>query len=413
MLEAWQWEEKRIQLWQLQQLNQQLAQILPANSFYQHKLGCSHLQLECLSELADLPFTTKAELVASADSSPNGISGHHTYPLSQYSRAHRTSGTTGKPLLILDTADDWRWWSSTWQHVLEAGEISAQDRIFMAFSFGPFVGFWSAHQACVDRGAMVIPGGGLSSVARLEFLLQSQATVMCCTPSYALHLADVAEQERFPLDQLHLRKLIVAGEAGGSIPAVRSLIEGRWQAQVIDHSGATEIGPWGFGWPQRPGLHVIETSFIAELIPSATNDGLSELVLTSLGRLGAPVMRYRTGDMVRAERPSQGACRFLWLPAGVVGRADNMLTVRGVNIFPSSIESLIREYPGVAEYRVLVSRQNQLDQLELEIEADEQTQKDIQKQLASRLGLRIDVNCVPANSLPRSEGKSQRWHDSR
>jgi phenylacetate-CoA ligase len=413
--DSWLWDETRIRQWQLQQLNAQLAAILPLNRFYSAKFGAQTLQLQNLDELAGLPLTTKQELVASAAESQEGISAHHTYESSRYSRIHRTSGTTGSPLLVLDTANDWEWWSATWQHVLEAAAITTRDRIFMAFSFGPFIGFWSAHQACVDRGATVIPGGGLTSLARLEFMRQSQATVMCCTPSYALHLAEVARRENFAIDSLSLKTLIVAGEAGGSIPAVRSLIEETWQAHVVDHSGATEIGPWGFGWPDRPGLHIIETSFIAEFLPStgAGNEMLSELVLTSLGRTGAPVIRYRTGDIVRVHRPAEGPCRFLWLPQGVVGRADNMVTIRGVNIFPSSIDALIRQFPAVSEFRVIVTRREHLDQLELEIEASEATKADIEKQLTSQLGLRISVKCVTNGTLPRHEGKAQRWQDDR
>ncbi len=410
---SWLWSEEQVRRWQLEQLNQQLRIVLPQNAFYRDKLSSSDLQLDSLDQLATLPATTKQELVASANRSPLGISAHHTFDTSDYSRVHRTSGTTGQPLMILDTASDWLWWSSTWQHVLEAAEVTGDDRVFMAFSFGPFIGFWSAHQSCVDRGAVVIPGGGLSSLARLEFMKQSRSTVLCCTPSYALHLAEVAAGEGFPLGSLPIRRVIVAGEAGGSIPAVRSRMEQAWNAQVVDHSGATEIGPWGFGWPDRPGIHLIETSFIAELLPLDDSGALSELVLTSLGRYGTPVIRYRTGDAVRVERPQAGPCRFLWLPEGVVGRADNMVTIRGVNVFPSSIDSILHEFPGASEYRISVTRLGQLDQLELEVEADVDTQIAIEKALSVRLGLRIPVKIVDAGSLPRSEGKSQRWRDRR
>jgi phenylacetate-CoA ligase len=293
----------------------------------------------------------------------------------------------------------------------------------MAFSFGPFIGFWSAHQACIDRGALVIPGGGLTSLARLEFIRQSQANVVCCTPSYALHLADVAAAENIPLPALKIERMIVAGEAGGSVPGVRNKIESAWGARVIDHSGATEIGPWGFGWPDRCGLHLIETNFIAEFLPLARGPGehnprstdLAELVITSLGRYGAPIFRYRTGDVVRHEyiNDERVGCNFVWLPDGVVGRADDMVTIRGVNVFPSSIDAIVREVPGISEYRIIVSRRGELDQLQVEIEADEATQHQLEKNLASRLGLRIPVALAPLASLPRSELKSRRWIDQR
>ena len=225
VLTSWQWSRDELAAWQLAQFNAQLARILPDNRFYHDKLGDARSGLTHLDQLSQLPLTTKQELVASAAADPGGISTHHTYPARSYSRMHRTSGTSGHPLLVLDTAADWLWWSSTWQHVLQAAEVTTESRVFLAFSFGPFIGFWSAHQACVDRGASVIPGGGLSSLARLEFMRQTCADVVCCTPSYALHLVEVARQENWPLSQLGVKRLIVAGEAGGSIPAVREQLE--------------------------------------------------------------------------------------------------------------------------------------------------------------------------------------------
>ncbi len=421
---AWSWQRAALRGWQLDRLNEQFGAVLPSNRFYQQKFGTDQLQLATLNELQQLPMTSKSELVASVD--PSGWSGHQTYDAAQYSRLHRTSGTKGAPLMVCDTAADWRWWSSAWQHVLEAAQITSRDRVFLAFSFGPFVGFWSAHQGCVDRGAMVIPGGGLSSLARLEFMRQSQATVIFSTPSYALHLAEVAEREGLNLSELSIERIIVAGESGGSIPSLRSRIEDLWQAKLIDHCGATEIGPWGLGWPDRPGIQVIESHFIAELLPfegdqailpdNSTSQGLGtpcELVLTSLGRWGAPVIRYRTGDVVLASLPETGDCRFLWLEGGVVGRADDMVTIRAVNIFPSSIDSIIREFSSVLEYRVVVYREGELDQLRIEVEAPTEDLVSIAKRLDVVLGLRIPISQVPCESLPRSEGKSRRWIDTR
>ncbi len=419
--DSWTWSTDQLRDWQLRQLNQQLRAVLPSNRFYQSKFGTANLQLSRLDEFAQLPLTTKQELVDSAEAAgSDGLSGHHTYTREKYSRLHRTSGTTGRPLMILDTSDDWRWWSSTWQHVLQAAEVSAEDRVFLAFSFGPFIGFWSAHQACVDCGATVIPGGGLSTLARLEFMRQTQPTVVCCTPSYALHLGEVAAAEKLSLSELGVKRLIVAGESGGSVPAVRGQIENAWQAQVIDHSGATEIGPWGFGWPDQIGLHVIETSFIAEFLPLQNENqstALFELVLSSLGRYGSPVFRYRTGDIVRRQSASvaqsgSGKCSFAWLPEGVVGRADNMLTIRGVNVFPSSIDAIVREFASL-EYQVIITRAGVLDQLHIEAETEPAQQQDLEKLLSTRLGLRVPVTSVPLGSLPRSELKSRRWVDRR
>lgn len=411
---AWLWTNSQRQDWQLARLNELLIDILPLNSFYRQKFGTHKLQLASVEQLADLPMTSKSELVASQDL--HGLSQHHTYARDSYKRVHRTSGTHGSPLLILDTVADWQWWADAWQHVLCAAGVTEQDRVFMAFSFGPFIGFWSAYEACVQRGAQLIPGGGLSSLARLDFMRQTQPTVVACTPSYALQLANVAEQHGFPLGELPVRCLLVAGEPGGSIPAVRGRIEKCWQAQVIDHCGATEIGPWGFGLADGRGVHVIETNFIAELLPVPalpTVNTLRELVLTSLGRTGSPVIRYRTGDLVDAEHPTSGPCLFLHLKGGIIGRADDMVIVRGVNVFPSSIAAVVERFLRIAEYRVIVQRRGELDDLKLEIEGDEETARQVAQQLDIAIGLRVEIQVVAPGSLPRSEGKARRWVDLR
>ena len=343
-------------IWQLERWRALIAKILPENAFYARKFAGSPLPLDSLQRLADLSTTTKDELI---DQSPDGLCGagsraaNHTWPVERDRRFHQTSGTRGRPLVVMDTADDWQWWVQSWQYVLDAAEITPADRAFLAFSFGPFIGFWSAHDALAARGTMVIPGGGLKSAARLALLAASRATVLLATPSYALRLAEVARDEKFDLSSLAVRRIIVAGEPGGSLPAVRDALRQAFSADIIDHAGATEVGPWGFGDIAGTGLYVNEAEFIAERLRPGTDvaaaDGeLAELVLTNLGRFGAPVIRYRTGDLVRAERPTAGPCRFLFLRGGILGRIDEMLVIRGVNIFPTAVEQIVREFPEVA-----------------------------------------------------------------
>ena len=269
---------------QLAKLNTLLQAILPANRFYAEKFAGVVRPFDRLDQLADLPITTKDELLGD---DPSGIAKNLTYPRQRYTRYHRTSGTRGRRLAVLDTADDWRWWIETWQYVLDAAEISASDRVVMAFSFGPFVGFWSAHDAAIARGALVVPTGGMSSLARLDLIQSIGATAVFCTPSYALHLTHVARTENINLSGNSVRVLVVAGEPGGSIPSVRQQIESAWGAKVHDHSGATEIGPWGFADGQSRGVIVNEAEFIAEFLPiekptANQSAPLAELVLTTL-----------------------------------------------------------------------------------------------------------------------------------
>ena len=278
---------------QLARLNALLERILPANRFYAEKLADVRLPLESLDELAELPLTYKDQLVAAEHE--GAFAANLTWPVQDYVRLHQTSGTKGRPLVALDTAEDWRWWIECWQHVLDAAHISVDDTVMMAFSFGPFIGFWSAYDAVAARGALVVPGGGMSTLGRLELMRTSGATAVCCTPSYALHVAEVAADHQINLAALDVSHLIVAGEPGGSIRSTRAKIEKAWQAKVVDHAGATEIGPWGFGDAEARGIHVLESEFIAEFHSIETGQPagegeLAELVITSLGRAGSPVI---------------------------------------------------------------------------------------------------------------------------
>jgi phenylacetate-CoA ligase len=265
---------------------------------------------------------------------------------------------------------------------------------------------------------MVIPSGGMNTLSRVELIRRTRATALFCTPSYALRLAEVARENRIDPAALEVRRIIVAGEPGGSVPAVRQQIEAAWNARVIDHAGASEIGPWGYGDRDGRGLYVIETEFIAEFRSLASGapaaDGeLAELVLTSLGRHGSPVIRYRTGDVVRPRFTAAGDVRFTLLDGGVLGRADDMLIVRGVNVFPSSVEQILRSFPEIVEFRVTAVRQGSLDGLIVEIEDRLEKPDRVARDLKLRLGLKVDVRCVPLGSLPRFEGKGKRFHDQR
>jgi phenylacetate-CoA ligase len=401
---------------QLARLNELLAAVVGHNRFYAEKLGQVELPLSSLDDLPRLPYTFKDELVTARSGSE--FAANLTYPLTRYVRYHHTSGTRGRPMPVLDTAEDWRWWIETWQFVLDAAEVGPEDRAFLAFSFGPFIGFWSAHDAAAARGAMVIPGGGMNTSARLELLRRTRATVLLCTPSYALRLAEVAAENQIDPAGLDVRRIIVAGEPGGSVPALRRRIESVWNARLIDHAGASEIGPWGYGEKEGRGLFIVETEFIAEFLAletgrPATDGQQAELVLTPLGRLGSPVIRYRTGDVVRPRFDAGGPNRFVLLEGGVLGRTDDMLIVRGVNVFPSSVEQIVRAFPEVVEFRVTVHRQNAMDLLSVEIEDRLQQPDRVARELHMRLGLKVDVRCVPLGSLPRFEGKGKRFIDQR
>lgn len=421
--------DRRIrQVQQIATLNELLGQILPINRFYQTKLAdCLAAKPHYLgspADLAELPYTFKAELQqdyrpsGSATDSGACLPANLTYTIDRYVRYHQTSGTSGRPLVVMDTADDWQWWSEAWQFVLDAAEIEAGDRAVLAFSFGPFIGFWSAFEALVQRGVMAIPAGGLSSIARLQLLHTTSADTIFCTPSYAMHLAEVGREHQLVVADLPVKKIIVAGEPGGSVPAIRQTIESSWNAKLLDHCGASEVGPWGFNSPDGTGLFVNEHHFIAEFRSierdAPANEGeLSELVLTTLGRQGAPVIRYRTGDLVRPFFQHDYDNTWVHLRGGVLGRVDDMLIIRGVNIFPSSIEQILRSFPEVVEYRMTAFKQGHLDFLKIEVEDRMDQPKRISEELMVRLNLKVEVVTVPIGSLPRYEMKGRRFQDLR
>lgn len=411
-----------LQRQQLARLNALLDQILPANVFYATKLKNVPRPVRSLDELRDWPMTAKDELLPEGDDRTNdgtsSFTRHLTYPIERYLRFHQTSGTRGRPLMVPDDAVGWRDWVEGWQYVLDSAELQPGQRCLLAFSFGPFVGFWSAFDAVLARGCMAIPGGGLSTAARLDLLRRTGATAIFCTPSYALHMAETAATERIDLPSLGVRKIIVAGEPGGSIPTTRSRIETAWGAKLIDHAGATEVGPWGYADAARRGLHVNEANFLAEFVsidsgqPAAAGE-LAELVLTNLGRPGSPILRYRTGDLVRPVWEHGQRNQFVLLEGGVLGRTDDMLIIRGVNVFPSAIEHVLRGFPEIVEFRLTAFREQQLDQLRIEIEDALHDPNRVAAELLLRLGLRVDVVEVPAGTLPRFDAKAQRFVDQR
>ena len=400
----------------LERLRRLIGEILPANRFYAEKLARASAAPESLAELEHWPFTYKDELVTGAHP---GTPVNLTWPAERYVRFHQTSGTHGRPLPVFDTAADWEWWMGCWREILDRGGVRAGDRVLVASSFGPYAGFWSAFDAVLERGAMAVPTGGMPSLARLEMARSLGVTAIVATPSYAMHLAEVARDHKIDTARLPVRLVIVAGEPGGSIPSVRARIAEAWGADVLDHAGATEVGPWGAGTLDGDGIHVLEPFFHAEFLavetgrPAAAGE-LSELVLTTLGRAGAPVIRYRTGDLVRPRWPdADAACQLVWLEGGVLGRTDDMVVVRGVNIFPSAIDEIVRSFPEIVEYRLTLDTVASLDSMSLEVEDHLSDPVRVARELQVRLGLRVDVAAVPIGSLPRFEGKGRRIVDRR
>jgi phenylacetate-CoA ligase len=402
--EKWTDEERRRTQWS--RLSSMLPELQRGNAFYRAKLP------RAATKLADLPFTTKIEL--SEDQAAHAPFGTNlTYPLERYVRLHQTSGTTGRPLRFLDTAESWEWWRQCWQPIYRAAGVTAGDRIFFAFSFGAFVGFWSAFAGAERLGALCLTGGAMSTPERVAAIVATGATVLLCTPTYALRLAEAARAEDIDLARSALRVSIHAGEPGASIPATRERIEKDLGVEAFDHTGATEVGAHGFSCSARDGVHINESEFVVEVLDASGNagdEGEGELVLTNLGRWGMPVIRYRTGDRVRAVRGTCSCGRTLVkLAGGIAGRVDDMVTVRGVNVFPSAIEAIVRRFAEVGEYRVELARVREMDELRCVVEAPPEVAERVGAAIHRELGIRCLIEVVASGTLPRFETKAKRF----
>lgn len=420
-------DREKLQEYQFDRIKKLLTHVWDSNGLYTRKWKAAGLDnvknINSMEDFKRLPLTKKSEYVVDqAENPPYGT--NLTYDLEKYVRFHQTSGTTGKPLKWLDTEESWDTFARCWCFVYAGAGVTAADRIFFPFSFGPFVGFWSAFEGARKIGALAFPGGGQDTVARINFILENKPTVICSTPSYALRLAEAALEMGVDLSKSSVQKTIHAGEPGASIPTTKKKIETLWGAQCYDHHGMTEVGAMSYTCSAEPrGVHLNESDFYCEILDPETGldvpDGQEgELVVTNLGRFGMPVIRYRTGDKVKFNRSRCDCGRiFIRMDGGILGRVDDMLIVKGVNVFPSAIENIIRAYDQVSEFKIEVYKEKEMDELNLLLEIDQNaySREEIKKVISTinddfktNLQIRVGLAHVPAGTLPRFELKARR-----
>ncbi len=401
-----------------------LKEVCASNPFYQAKLSGLSTDFDAIASFqSSIPFTTKREWVADQEAHPP-YGTNLTYPRGRYTRCHQTSGTSGKPMRWLDTPSSWDFVLDDWIEVMRAAGLHQEDRFFFAFSFGPFLGFWAAFEAALKLGSFSLSGGGMTTETRLQALVKNEITVLACTPTYAIRMGEAAKEFGLDVNALPLRCILVAGEPGGSLPSVRERLKTLWPtATVFDHHGMTETGPVSFQCPAKPGtLHINDLSYLAEVLDRETDQPVpfgakGELVLTTLRRTGSPLIRYRTGDLVELAEPGSCGCgrSHTALTGGIIGRVDDMVVVRGVNVYPSAVDEIVRRTGGVVEYQVERTEKQSLAELTLRIEVareepePESVRERLARALQQSLALRIPVEIVPSDSLPRFEMKAKRW----
>ncbi|HZU67843.1 MAG TPA: AMP-binding protein [Ktedonobacteraceae bacterium] len=389
-------------------------------------------QLKTLDDLRRIPFMTREEWMESIFNTPmfgDITTTDHNHAI----RYHLTSGTSGRtPIRVLDGTKDWDWIAEMWCYGLWGFGVRPEDSVYFAFGYGSFIGFWGAHYCCEKIGALVIPGGAQTTEARVKQIVEMGVTTVCSTPTYALTMWQKARELGIDLAKdSKVNKLICSGEPAGSIPAVKRQLEEAWGAKCGDTAGMTELGTiMIFECSHQPGgTHIIEDNYIEEVLDPATGEPvgygeLGERVVTSFGRGFIPAIRYRTKDMVMKVPASTCSCGRTWdiYDGGIRGRWDDMKLIRGTNVYPRAVESIVREYPAIDEFQIYIWRKDTLtDEITIKVEIKpgfesqwETLQRDLAKDLANaHEGLRFNIERVDYGVLPHFELKAKRLVDAR
>lgn len=424
---------EQLQALQLAKLRRMCDWAYSNSPFHQHRFdtaGFRPEQLKTLDDLRRIPFMTREEWMDSQVEQPL-FGSLLTTPQEHAVRYHLTSGTSGRvPIRVLDGMKDWEWIAEMWSYGFWAFGVRPEDVVYFAFGYGSFIGFWGAHYCCEKLGALVIPGGAQTTEARVKQIVEMGVTTVCSTPTYALRLWQQAQEMGIDLRASSVNKLILSGEPSGSIPAVKRQLEEAWGAKCGDTAGMTEVGTiMIFECSHQPGgTHIIEDHYIEEVVNPETGEPvpygeLGERVVTSFGRGFIPVLRYRTKDMVVKVPYTTCDCGRTGdiYQGGIRGRWDDMKLIRGTNVYPRAVESIIREHDAIDEFQIYLWRTDIRDEITIKLEMKpgrEDEWPELSEQLARELaaaheGLRFNIDLMAPGTLPRFELKAKRLVDNR
>ncbi len=399
--------------------------------FYRKKFEEANVtpdQIKSRDDISRLPFTTKEDLRKDQQEFPPWGS-MLTLPIEECQRIHMTSGTTGQALRVVDTAEDWSKFCHAHARMLYAYGIRKTDMVMPAFGFGPFIGFWATYYAAEEIGCTLLATGGFKTQQRVNTLVAYPITAMGCTPSYAIYMAEEAKKMGIDLRKdAQIRITWHTGEPGGGIPSVVKKIEEALGCKAFDFIGSTEIGPWGFNCEFQSGLtHINDDWALAEVLDFDTDEPVGpgqtgELVLTNLERRANPFLRYRTRDIVTvADRTCPCGRTLFCLEGSVLGRLDDMKKVRGIIVYPSRIEEIVREFKEMDEFQIVFTRVHDLDEIIVKIDPVAELargsypgfQNKVEKALQVGLGIRASVEIMEHGTLPRWDHKAKRIVDER
>jgi len=404
------------------------------HSKFYHRLyaeaGIEPGDIRTFEDIRKIPKVEKSMMRAIQGKEPYPYGDMLCVPLERVTIYHQTSGTTGQPVYQADSWQDWDWWAEAWACLLYAQGYRNYDRLFLPFGYNIFVAFWGAHYGAEKLGCEVVPGGVLNTEGRILKMQELRATAMAATPTYVLGMADTARRKLGidPAKDLQIRRITVAGEAGGSVPATKKRMEEAWGAKVYDHVGATEIGAWSFECRYQSGLHINEALFLVEIEDIDSGEIITEpgrrgkMVITALDRMAQPCIRFDSKDVIEWS-PDKCECgrTYRLLKGGVIGRADDITKVKGVLLAPTSIEEVVRSIPELSdEYEVLVTKKGDLDDITLKVELTPGQQNNIETiraklidQLRVRTNLGYNLEFHEYGTLPRYDVKAKRFKDLR
>jgi phenylacetate-CoA ligase len=404
------------------------------HSKFYHQLyseaGIEPGDIRTFEDIRKIPKVEKSMMRAIQGKEPYPYGDMLAMPLEKVTIYHQTSGTTGQPVYQADSWQDWEWWAEAWACLLYAQGYRDYDRLFLPFGYNIFVAFWGAHYGAEKLGCEVVPGGVLNTEARVLKMQELRATAMAATPTYVLGMADTARRKLGidPAKELQIKRITVAGEAGGSVPATKKRMEEAWGAKVFDHVGATEIGAWSFECRYQSGLHINEALFLVEIEDIDSGELITEpgrrgkMVITALDRMAQPCIRFDSKDVIEWS-PDKCECgrTYRLLKGGVIGRADDITKVKGVLLAPTSIEEVVRSIPELSdEYEVLVTKKGDLDDITLKVELAPGQQDNIETirakliyQLRVKTNLGYNLEFHDYGTLPRYDVKAKRFKDLR
>lgn len=418
---------EEIEKLQLKRLKDIVTRVYALSPFYKQKFdesGITPDDIKTLKDIQKLPFTKKQDL---RDNYPFGL---FTVPISEVVRIHSSSGTTGKPTVVGYTAHDMDVWNEVMMRVYAMGDVTSKDVVHNAYGYGLFTGGLGFHEAAQKLGAAIVPASGGFTQRQLMLMRDFRATVLCATPSFALHLAEVARREGPEFRKDYKLRVGFFG-AEPTSEGLRKEVANAWQIEYIEVYGLSEIiGPGvSASCNKGIGLHISEDHFYPEIIDPKTGEVLpdgeeGELVITTLTKQALPIIRYRTGDITRLHKEPCSCGRTFVRMESVKGRADDMLIINGVNVYPSQIEHVIANYDDVSlNYQIVAEKKGYLDKLEIIIEIDEniafteenlnRIKKDLAHKFLNNLYINAQINLVKPNTIERSMGKAKRIIDKR